>query len=206
MKLFNKIEEMYDNFTEREQRMVVASVFVTLVFIAAFFVFLISSSFTEREDRVRELKSAARLLEQNKESVESSRQALASYEMKATKKPPMLQGHLDELAKSFELGSASYTPKKSEDLGANKEYLMESVEVKFFDVGLKKITQFMDKLEKGPNLIMVTELRITTRRNQHDRLDPTIVVASYYKRSAAELKELAKKSQKTKKKGKGKQK
>ncbi len=205
MKLFERIEYIYDNFSDREQRMVVASVLILLVFIASFFVFLVSGSFSEREERVRELRSAARLLEQNRESVEESRQALASFEMKASKKPPMLQGHLDELAKTFELGNASFTPKKSEELGPNREYQMESVEVKFFDVDLKKITQFMDKLEKGPNLIMVTELRITTRRNQHDHLDPTLVVSSYYKRSAAELKELAKKVTKGKK-GKGKKK
>ena len=189
----------------REQRMMIASVLLTVIFGASLFVFLIGDSFSERETRVTELRGALRLLEKNREYVAETRQKLASVEMKATKKPPMLQGHLDELAKTFELGNASYTPKKSEDLGTNKEYHRESVEVKFHDVDLKKISQFMDKLEKGPNLIMVTEMRVTSRRGQHDKLDPTLVVSSYYKRTAKELKDLAAKGKKkSTKKGKGK--
>lgn len=203
MKLFTKVEEFYDNLSLREQRMVVASVLITVLFVASFFTFLINDSFTEREDRIRELKSAARLLERNRESVEETKKMLASVEMKATKKPPMLQGYLDELAKQYDLRNTSYTPKKSKDLGSNGEYREESVEVKFHDVDLKKITQFMDKVEKSPNLILVTELRVTTRRGQHERLDPVLVISSFYKRTAKELKEMASKK-KGKKKGKGK--
>ena len=203
MKLFTKVEEFYDNLSLREQRMVVASVLITVLFVASFFTFLINDSFTEREDRIRELKSAARLLERNRESVEETKKMLASVEMKATKKPPMLQGYLDELAKQYDLRNTSYTPKKSKDLGSNGEYREESVEVKFHDVDLKKITQFMDKVEKSPNLILVTELRVTTRRGQHERLDQVLVISSFYKRTAKELKEMASKK-KGKKKGKGK--
>lgn len=200
-KLFKRVEEFYDNLSGREQNMIVAAGFTMVVFVASVFLFLVSDSFSEREERIRELKGTVRLLVNNRESVQETRAILASFEMKATKKPPMLQGHLDELAKEFELGNASYTPKKSEDLGSNGEYRKEAVEVKFHDVDLKKVAQFLDKLERGPNLIMVTQLRITSRRGQHDRLDPTFVVSSFYKRSAAELKALSKKKGK---KGKGK--
>ncbi len=198
-----KVEVFYDNLSQREQRMLVVAALVMVLFVASVFLFLITDSFSQREMRINELKGAVRLLENNRKSVQETRNILATFERKATQKPPMLQGHLDELAKEFELGRASYTPKKSEDLGPNGEYQKEAVEVKFHDVELKKVGQFMDKLERSRYLIMVTELRITTRRGQHDRLDPTFVVSSYYKRSAAELKELAKK--RAKKSGKGKQ-
>jgi hypothetical protein len=193
MKLFSKIEEFYDNMLDRERMMVVVAALLTIMFVASVLMFLISDSFSEREIRIGQLDSAITMLLKNRKSVMESKQLLAGYERKATIKPPMLQGHIDEIAKGFELNSGSYNPKKTEELGAHGEYLKESVEVKFHDVDLKKIAQFLDKIEKSKFLLMVTQMKITTRRGHHDKLDPTMIISSFYKRNSKELKERDKK-------------
>ncbi|MBU1221769.1 hypothetical protein KKF34_13010 [Myxococcota bacterium] len=196
MKIFTIIERNYDNLSPREQKMIVATVISSLFLICGFFIFLVSDSFMERELRIKNLKNALNLMYKNRGKVEEARTLMASYEMKAVKKPPMLQGHIDTLAQTLELTGLNYNPKKPKDLGETKEYHQESVEVKLVDVDLKKISLLMDKIEKGQHLLMVTELTVTARRSHHDRLDGTLVVSSFFKRSAAELKEISDKKKK----------
>ena len=199
MRLLNKVEELYDNLTMREQRMIVVTVLVAIIFVGAVMMFLVSNSFEARRERVRELRGALSLLMRNRNKVQETKQIMASVEMKAVKKPPMLQGHIDTIVSRYKLGSANYTPKKPRDLGENGEYRKESVEVKLHDVDLKNLSRLMEDLERGEHLILVTELKVTARRGQHDRLDPTLVVSSFYKKSAAELKSEDKKKKKNQK-------
>ncbi|MBN2724137.1 MAG: hypothetical protein JXR95_08720 [Deltaproteobacteria bacterium] len=205
MKIFSKIENGFDNLSSREQKMVVATIISSMFMICGLFIFLISDSFSEREQRIDGLKGAIKNLYKNRGKVANVKDILASYEMKAIKKPPMLQGFIDTAAQDFELKGLNYNPKKPKDLGEHKEYHEESVEVKLHDVDLKKFSQLMDRVENNQYLIMVTELKSTSRRGHHDRLDSSIIVSSYYKRNAKELKELATdkkgKNEKRKKKG-----
>jgi hypothetical protein len=101
----------------------------------------------------------------------------------------MLQGHLDQLAKQFEL-SLNFTPQKPKDLGDNQEYQVESVELKLHDAPIKNLMQFLDQVERGNYILMITDLKLITRRGQPDRMDPILFVSSFYKRSGEELKAL----------------
>jgi type II secretory pathway component PulM len=187
MALFSKVEEFYDQLVPREQKLIVGTALSVIFFIGAIVIFLVSDAFSERQERIDNLKSALKILKKNRQQVQDTKDLMAYYELKANKKPPSLQGHIETIAKKFDI-SPNYNPKKPKDLGEHKEYHQESVELKFHDVDLKAITQFMNALEKGKHLIMVTEMKITSRRGQHDRLDPTIVVSSFYKKNANELK------------------
>ncbi|MBU1244120.1 type II secretion system protein M [Myxococcota bacterium] len=189
MKWMEKIEQMYDQFTAREQKILVSMVLVVLGFVFFMFAFFISDAFDERRERIRTLHEAVTLLQKNRNLVQESRQAQATLELKAVQKPPMLQGHLDQIAKQFEL-SLNFTPQKPKDLGENQEYQVESVELKLHDAPIKNLMQFLDQIERGNYIMMITDIKLTTRRGQPDRMDPVLIVSSYYKRSAEELKAL----------------
>ncbi|MDA3864024.1 MAG: hypothetical protein PF689_09190 [Deltaproteobacteria bacterium] len=202
MKIFAKVEKFYDDLSLRERKMLVAAGTLSIIFIASVMIFLISDSFEKKRTRIEELKKAISLLKRNRGKVQETKDLMASYEMKAIRKPPMLQGHLDNMAQKFDLKASNFIPKKTEDLGENKEYHKESVQIEFHDVTLKKVSRFMQNLENSRFLIMVTGLTISPRRGQHDRLDQKMTVSSYHKKSSAELKSKSKDKKKKKKKGK----
>ena len=186
----SQVENFYDQLSQREQRILISLVLVVILFVFFLFAFFIYESFEERQERIEALKTAAIQLQKNRNLLQENRQALVSLEMKAINKPPMLQGHLDQLAKQYDL-SSTITPQKPRDLGDNKEFVMESAELIMHDVPVKQFMQFLDKIERGNYLLMITEIKMNTRRGQPDRMDPVLTVSSYYKRSAAELKELS---------------
>ena len=189
MKWMSKIENTYDQLTVREQQILVALVLVVLGFVFFLFVFFIKEGFDERRERITALRDAVSLLQKNRSAVQENQQAQATLELKAVQKPPILQGHLDTIAKQFEL-SPNITPQKPKNLGDNQEILVESVELKLHDAPIKGLFQFLDQVERGNYLMMVSEIKLNTRRGQPDRMDPVLFVSSYYKRSAEELKAL----------------
>lgn len=193
MNWIQRIESTYDAFSLRERRIVVSLVFVVIFFIFAIFSFFIMDIFDERRERIQALDDAIAVLKKSVPQLQEKQESAGSLDLKAVQKPPMLQGHLDQLATKYGL-SPNFTPQKSRDLGNNQEYQVESVEVRFNDVPIASFIQFLDSIEKGNSLILVTEIKLNTRRGQPDRIDPTIIVSSYYKRSAEELKELNDKS------------
>ncbi|MGM0596756.1 MAG: type II secretion system protein GspM [Myxococcota bacterium] len=196
MNIFAKIEKFYDDLSLRERKMIVVAGILSIIFIASVMIFLISDSFEKKRTRIEELKKAISLLRRNRGKVQETKELMASYEMKAIRKPPMLQGHLDNMSKKFDLKASNFIPKKSENLGENDEYHKESVQIEFHDVTLKKVSRFMQSLESSRFLIMVTELTISPRRGQHDRLDQEMTVSSYHKKSSTELKRKSKEKKK----------
>ena len=196
-----RIENAYDQLAPRERRIVVTLVFVVVFFIFAIFAFFIMDAFDERRGRIRAIEDAIVQLTKNAPQLQEKQESLGTLDFRATQKPPMLQGHLDQLATQSGL-SPNFTPQKPRDLGENQEYQVESVEVRFNDAPIASFIQFLDSVEKGNSLILVTEIKLNTRRGQPDRVDPTIIVSSYYKRSAEELKELHDKAINEKNKGK----
>ncbi len=201
MNFTQRIENAYDQLAPRERRVVVALLFVVVFFIFSVFAFFIIDAFDERRERIRAIEDAISLLQKNAPQLQEKQESLGSLEFKAVQKPPSLQGHLDQLATQVGL-SPNFTPQKPKDLGDNQEYQVESVEVRFNDAPIASFIQFLDSIEKGASLILVTEIKLNTRRGQPDRIDPTIVVSSYYKRSAEELKQLHEKALDEKNKGK----
>lgn len=198
---WKKFENAYDQLAPRERTIVVVLVFVVVFFIFAIFAFFIMDSFDERRERIRALDEAISLIKKNAPQLQEKKENLGTLDFKAAQKPPMLQGHLDQLATQLGL-SPNFTPQKPRDLGENQEYQVESVEVRFNDAPIASFIQFLDKVEKGNSLILVTEIKLNTRRGQPDRVDPTVIVSSYYKRNAEELKELHDKAINEKNKGK----
>jgi len=189
MKWMSKIENIYDQLSVREQRILVSLVLVVMAFVFFLFAFFIKEGFDERRERITALRDSVSLLQKSRSAVQENRQAQATLEMKAVQKPPMLQGHLDTIAKQYEL-SPNITPQKPKDLGDNQEILVESVELRLHDAPIKGLFQFLDQVERGNYLMMVSEIKLNTRRGQPDRMDPVLFVSSYYKRSAEELKAL----------------
>lgn len=203
MKWMQKMETLYDHLSVREQRILVSLILVVLTFGFLMFVFFIKEGFDERRERIAALRDVVALMQKNRSVVQEGKDAQATLEMKAVLKPPMLQGHLDTLANRVEL-SPNFTPQKPKDLGDNQEILVESVEVRLHDAPIKNLFQFLDQVERGSHLMMVTEIKLNTRRGQPDRMDPVLFVSSFYKRSAEELKALSDKaaeSEKSKDKG-----
>ena len=189
MKWMSKVENIYDQLSVREQRILVSLVLVVMAFVFFLFAFFIKEGFDERRERITALRDSVSLLQKSRSAVQENRQAQATLEMKAVQKPPMLQGHLDTIAKQYEL-SPNITPQKPKDLGDNQEILVESVELRLHDAPIKGLFQFLDQVERGNYLMMVSEIKLNTRRGQPDRMDPVLFVSSYYKRSAEELKAL----------------
>ncbi len=198
MKWMSKIENIYDQMSAREQKIIVSMVLVVLLFVFLMFAFFISDAFEERRARIKSLRDAVTLLQKNRNLVQESRQAMATLELKAVQKPPMLQGHLDQLGKQYEL-SLNFTPQKPKDLGENLEYQVESVELKLHDAPVKNFMQFLDQVERGNFILMITEIKLNTRRGQPDRMDPVLTVSSFYKRNGEELKALHEKAAETEK-------
>jgi hypothetical protein len=61
--------------------------------------------------------------------------------------------------------------------------LQKSVTISIYDIGLGKLMSFVNALESGGYLIMVTQLQVVPRSTDHGRLDVKKLQVSSYERN-----------------------
>lgn len=148
--------------------------------VALFAVFLvgtgISRSIAGREERIEEktrLLAQIGKLTQGYRQVQAERTALESR-LKAPAVPLM----------SFVAQTGQQLGIEVNDLrpgtpGGSEGVSEESVEVSLARVDLPKLARLLDGLERGPGVVKVRRLRVTTRNDDPQLVDVTLLVATY---------------------------
>lgn len=203
----NKIEDTIDSFDRlslREKMMLLGLVATFgFILIGALWYFT-SEGLSAREERCENLRRAVTLLERHEGELREARMADARTDARISESVPMLQGHLDKIAGDLDVDVKEYKSLKDRTLGREKNYLEKSMRLRIFGVKIELLAKFLDRIEGGKHLILVSALDIQTRVGQPELLDVDMVVSTYKKSSDDTGKDKKSKEKKKKQKEKSK--
>jgi general secretion pathway protein M len=161
----------------RERVMVSAAAVAVFVFVASLVSLSISSGIASRERRIEE---KTRLLSQVSKLADGyrERQALRQALEARLKAPPVqLLSYISQQGTSNQVDVGDLRPSSAPgDLEGLKE---DSVEVNLARVELAKLARFLQALERGPGVVQVRRLRLTTRNDDQRLVDATFTVSAY---------------------------
>ena len=198
----DKNQEMVDSFDDlkKKKKAMLAGLAGTFLFLVVGALwFFISEGLSEREERCEKLRSAVTLLDRHEQRLRDARMADARTDAKIQASVPMLQGHLDKIAKDLEVEVKEYKSLKAKPLGKEKKYVEKSMRLRIYGVKVGPLAHFFDRIEGGRHLILVSALDIQTRVGQPEFLDVDMVVSTYEKSKGGKGK---KGKEKSRKKGK----
>ncbi len=176
--------------TPRERRMLALLGAVLLLVVGGILWYAVSSGLEERSERVALMRQAAEELVRHADELRAAKAARARADARLeTSSVPMLQAHVDKIAQEVGLEVKEYKNLKPRYLDKKKRYQERSVRLRILGTDLSTLAKFLDKLERGRDLVMVTELRITARTGQPDKLDVDMVVSTFEKVKAAKARE-----------------
>lgn len=181
--LIDQISESFQRMSRRERILVLGLAASLVVLLLALFSFLILDGLDTREARNERLRQVIRKLEKNRNRLMASKREDARLDIKLDRKPPALQGHIESIAKRLEVEIKDYKPAKPKELGKRKRVLEKAVTISIYDIGLGKLMKFINALESGGYLIMITQLQVVPRSTDHGRLDVKKLRVSSYERN-----------------------
>jgi type II secretory pathway component PulM len=167
----------WERLGPRERRMLVALLGVATAlagFLVAFVIYDGLASLEERNDQARQ---ALVTLGEQRDAFLSARRRAAQQEVRIPKQPLALASLLE--AAATEAGIQIPDQAERPPTPRGKKYVEKGVTIKLRKVDLAQLSKFMQKIETGPNLVVVNKLRISTRFNQHDELDVEMNVSGY---------------------------
>ncbi|MDD5307767.1 MAG: hypothetical protein PHU25_10645 [Deltaproteobacteria bacterium] len=177
------LQNTISRMTARERRLAIAmlgSFGAMIVFVS---VFLVRSSMSDMIDENAEMADALRLISLRQQDY-LDRQREIDRRGRGTAKPTPLRTLVDKISK--ELGVEVPDIKELPDQKRGTQWIENSVVLSIREVGLEKMTRFMESVEgnrkKFP--IAITDLQIRKRRRVPDVYDVEITISTYEQRRA----------------------
>lgn len=205
----DRIQNLMDSFYElspREKILLAGLAGVFSFLLVGSLWYFINSGLSTREERCEKLRRAVTLLERHEAELREARMADARTDARIQEAVPMLQGHLDKIAGELEVDVKEYKSLAERTLGKEKNYLEKSIRLRILGIKIDLLANFLDRIESGRHLIMVSSLDIQTRVGQPELLDVDMVVSTYERTEEKKGKQKEKKEEAKKRKGEARKK
>jgi type II secretory pathway component PulM len=181
-KLMDRVSNWWESISHREKRIVLAAGGIVVALIFVFTIFAVSSSKNERETRLSEKEQKLIEIIRLRNDYKQAESGLKMIEMRLKGNSVNLFSFIEDLARRMQVEVSDMNERTS---AAEKDSKIKEVSV---EVNINKVTQdrlmeFLSKLEKGPEIIKITRLRMRTRFEAQQRLIDANVTISTFKAS-----------------------
>jgi hypothetical protein len=155
--------------------------------------FLIFGSLSDIEQRNNDAREALADIAKHKDEYLEAKGRMQAQEIRIGNEPPQFAADLEEAAREVSI----QIPETNEQpaVPAGKRYLEHKVDVKLRQVDLLSLTKFLNKLENGRRLIMVTVLRVRKHFSEGDKLDVELTATAWERVKEAPKKKAGKGAQ-----------
>jgi hypothetical protein len=176
------LRDKWERLSQRERTMVGALGVTFVIMVTLIVGFLITDGLATLEERNSDMRQALRDLDTQRESYLKLRAKSQQIEARLGATPVQLGGYLEAASKE-----AGITIGDSNDRAATpagKNFVERAVDLHLHGVTLDQLVKFLKAIETGRNLVVVTQLRITTRDDKHQQLDVDMSVSTYQRDTA----------------------
>ena len=171
-----RLRDRWERLSPRERTLVTAMGVTFVAMTTLVTGFLISDGLSSVEEKNAELRQALHDLETQREPYLKAKAKASQLETRLGRTPVQLQGFLEQVAKD----TGVQIPESNEEQPVvGKQFTERSVNLNLKRVPLESLARFLRGIETGPNLVVVTALRVATRDDKHQELDADITVTTY---------------------------
>jgi type II secretory pathway component PulM len=170
------LRDKWERLSQRERAMVAALGVTFVVMVTLIVGFLISDGLATMEERNNDMRQALRDLDTQRENYLKMRAKSQQLEVRLGASPVQLGSYLETASKEagVEIGDAT-----ERSAPAGKNFVERTIDMHLHAITLEQLVKFMKAIETGRNLVVVTQLHITTRDDKHMQLDVDMSVSTY---------------------------
>jgi general secretion pathway protein M len=180
-KLRADLEAWIGQLSPRERLLVTAATLAVSLFVVWLVSFRISNGISARESRIEEktrvISQVGKLAEGYRRR-QAERQAL---EARLKGPPVQLLSHISQTGASLQVDVNDLRPSSAP--GELEGLREDAVDVNVARIGFHQLARFMQALERGPGVVKVRRVRVTTRSDDPSLVDATLVVSTYQLKS-----------------------
>lgn len=191
----SQLRERWERLSPRERTLLAALGGTFVVIMLVFSGFLILDGLSSLEEQNAAARDALHDIDTQREAYLKAKAKAAQLETRMGKTPVQLQGFLEQVAKDTGVTIPETT--EQQPVPAGKQFVERSVDLRLKRVTLESLTKFLHGIENGPNLVVVTQLKITSPDDKHVELDAEITVSTYEHASEKKDKTATKKGDKS---------
>jgi hypothetical protein len=177
------LRDRYERLSQRERTMVGVLGVTFIVMITLVGGFFITDGLASLEEKNADMRQALKDIESQRDPYLRARSKVKQLETRLGQQPIQLGGFLEQAAKD----SGVQIPESNEQppTPAGKQYTERAIDLRLSHVTLDQLSQFLKRIETGPNLVVVKNLAIRTRDDKHQELDVDMTVCTYERSKAA---------------------
>jgi general secretion pathway protein M len=176
-KLRAELEAWVAKLAPRERVLVTAASLALALFVVWLVSFRISAGISAREARIEE---KTRVISQVGKLAEVYRRRQAerqAFEARLKGPPVQLMSHISQTGAALQVEVTDLRPSSAPtELPGLRE---EAVEVNVARIDLGRLARLMQALERGPGVVKVRRVRVTTRSDDPSLVDATLFVSTY---------------------------
>jgi type II secretory pathway component PulM len=165
----------------REKKMAVGLVVVLFAFAVFLAVFFVSSAISDLAEESAANRAILELVKTKGPEYLANQRARAKGQVKAVSKPTPLRTLVDAVVKKIDVPDPD--TKELSDQHRSDTWVEHGVEVTIRQLGLEKLTKFMEEVEANRRKfpIAITKLDIRKRKRAQDEFDVTMTISTYEK-------------------------
>lgn len=182
-----RLRDRWERLSQRERAMVGVlgiSFCVTLSLIVGF---VVSEGLAELDERNTAMRQALRDLDTHRDAYLRAKAKASQIEARVGRTPVQLQGFLEQAAKEAGVEIPESNERPSQPVAGR--WVERAVDLRLRKVSLESLAMFMNKVETGSGLVVVTALNVRARDDKHKEFDVEMSISTYER--AAEKKEKA---------------
>jgi hypothetical protein len=170
--LAQKIAQMraeWGRLSARDRRAILLGLSVVLGLITLAVGFGVWSTLSSLEERNAAMRDVLKEIALHREEFLDARRRMASQEVRVSRTPVALSSLVESAAKESGIQIAQSADRPTSPRG--KRFIEKGVDLQLRNLDLQSLTKFLKRIETGPSLVVVDRLRVTTRFNEHDKLE-----------------------------------
>jgi hypothetical protein len=171
------LRNRWDRLPERDRRMLLLLGVTFVVCAVGLTTYVISGRLSALQEENSDMRQALRDLESGRDAYQQTRAKNAQLEVRLARGAVQLQGYLEAAAKEADVEIAETTERQP--AAAGKAYIERAVDLRLPKVTLEQLAKFMQRIETGPNLVVVTALNVRTRDDRHTDLEVDLTVSTF---------------------------
>jgi type II secretory pathway component PulM len=172
-----RLRDRWERLSQRERTLVTAFGVSFVVMTSLIVAVVVTDGLTEMGERNTAMRQALRDLETQRESYLRAKAKVSQIEARIGHTPVQLTGYLETAAK--EAGVEIPESNERPTVPSGSKWTERSVDLRLRKVTLESLANFLNRVETGTGLVVVTALNVRARDDKRQEFDVELSVSTY---------------------------
>jgi type II secretory pathway component PulM len=171
------LDSEWNRMAPRERRLVAGLIGAVVAFAILVTGFLVVESLREIAESNNDAREALAAIAKHRDEYTEAKERMVQQEVRIGTEPPQLNADLEAASHEANVSIPESIEQPAVDVG--RHYREHKIDLKLRQVDLQSLTKFLNKVEAGRRLIVITRLYIRRRFAEGQTLDAEMTATAY---------------------------